>query len=386
MKIKQWSLALFATGTVVAWTAPLLLADGPAWRVLLIAFGSALAYLALAEVLFRILYWLRTGTQPERFIRIPFEHLHAEPHPYMPYAYKRNFTPGTDMRRDMTANYPLHKGRFSFCSPAFNNFRLQNGPERNHHVTVPKPEGLFRVLCLGGSTTGNYIEENGIPYSYPMELEKALRERHPDRDIEVVNGGMGGRTSADLLIHFLLSLVDTDPDAVVLYHGHNDLGPSLTPGFNADYSHARRNLGEAYNTYRVRAMFPDLPFALYNYLLNSLFPGNLTNSLLQNVTLSTPDLDGEFKGTGTYKRNLRHVIDVCKTRGIRVVCSTFCHHTYDEIRKCPRHNKFLEGLALENQAMRELAEESGALFIDAAGSMPDDDAYFVDSIHFTPGE
>ncbi len=375
--------ALFLCGALLALVLPAFLVQGAAAAVLW-GIACLAAYLVLAELLFRAAYWLRTGSRPERFPSVPFEQIHVEPHPYIPYVYKKDFTPESRRRKSAVADYPLHAGRFRFPEVHFNNFRLINGPGADRDVEMPKPEGRFRVLCLGASTTGNYIEEDGALYSYPNELEKELRSRRPDLDVEVVNGGVGGRTSAEILIHFLLDLVDIQPDAVVLYHAYNDLGPSMTPGFQPDYSHARKNLGETYHLYRARSRFPDIPSSLYHYFLNRLFPGTISNSLLNSVTLAPPDTDAPFQGLATYERNLRHLLDVCRARDITPVLATFCHYLHPGIADSPEHRKYGQGVREENRVMRGLADAFGARLADAAEGMPQEDEFFVDSIHFTP--
>jgi len=382
--LKKVFFILLVAGGGVAFMLPALLALDSPLLALAVGIVALAAYLVLAELVFRLAYRMRTGRAVDKSPKVPFSKMHIEPHPYMPYVYKRGFSPSADGSFNRESPYPLHKGRYEMLVPVFNNFRLINGPDGRRDVVVPKPDGRCRILCLGGSTTGNYIVEGGNIYSYPDQLERELRRRHPERDIEVVNGGMGGRTSAELLIHFLLSLVDTEPDAVVIYHAYNDLGPSLTSGFQADYSHARKNLGEAYNSLRIRSKLPYLPFALYHYILNTIFPGNLSNSILDVITVRQPDLEGEFQGTETYKRNLRHVIQICKARGIKVLCATYCQHLYPEIADSPVHRKYREGLALENKALEELAAEEEVDFIDSAAMMPPDVEYYVDSVHFSP--
>jgi hypothetical protein len=55
---------------------------------------------------------------------------------------------------------------------------------RTHEFAVPKPPGLLRVVCIGGSTTvaGRTNDE-----TYPAHLERMLRARHPGLTIEVLN-------------------------------------------------------------------------------------------------------------------------------------------------------------------------------------------------------
>jgi hypothetical protein len=118
---------------------------------------------------------------------------------------------------------------------------------RGAEVEVPKPAGTFRVLCLGGSTT--FAPQLADTEAWPSRLEQVLRERHPGRAIEVVNGGADAYTSAESLIDLELNGLDLEPDLVVVLHGINDLRASWFDGFRADYRHypklwARTLIGE----------------------------------------------------------------------------------------------------------------------------------------------
>ncbi len=94
------------------------------------------------------------------------------------------------------------------------------------------PEGVFRVVVLGGSSTA------GFPYQwyhgFPAALEKRLMATLPGRQIEVINLGMtavNSYTLWDLTRH----VVAMQPSAVVIYAGHNEyygaLGVGATPEF-----------------------------------------------------------------------------------------------------------------------------------------------------------
>ncbi|MHC1699515.1 MAG: SGNH/GDSL hydrolase family protein [Humidesulfovibrio sp.] len=265
-----------------------------------------------------------------------------------------------------------------------NSLRICDGPNGSRDITVPKPNGVLRILCLGASTTGNSIEENGQFHSYPIHLEGILAERFPDKVVEVVNGGVGGRTSAEILVDYALNLIDIQPDMVVIYHAYNDLGPSLTPNFVSDYSHARKNLGETYHLFRWGAKFPSLPSALYTHLVESLFAGNIRYNLISAISRAEPDLSTSFQGTATYRRNLEHIIAISQARGIKVVLSSFSHFFYPGIENSAVHKKYAEGLALKNAATRELADAYGLPYADAVLLIPQDMENYVDFVHFTP--
>ena len=86
------------------------------------------------------------------------------------------------------------------------------GPE----ITVAKPRGVRRVLCLGDSCTF------GGPLPYPQILQAILDERAANR-YQVVNGGVIGYTSLHGLEWLERDLLELEPDVGTLYFGWNDL-------------------------------------------------------------------------------------------------------------------------------------------------------------------
>ncbi len=98
-------------------------------------------------------------------------------------------------------------------------FHTNNFGWRGNEVIVPRPAGLFRILCVGGSTTEEGPSAAG---SYPGVLERRLREGLASEAIEVINGGIPGLNSTKehlrLPDYFLL-----EPGFAVYYNGINDI-------------------------------------------------------------------------------------------------------------------------------------------------------------------
>lgn len=129
------------------------------------------------------------------------------------------------------------KGRryFSFNTEiARRFFRVRQGgqvrPANTQVIPVQKPAGTKRILCLGESTTA------GFPYpahgAFPALLQIALQERDPSVRWEVVNLGVTAISSANVA-SMMREFLATDPDAVVVYLGHNEFygaGGVATPG------------------------------------------------------------------------------------------------------------------------------------------------------------
>lgn len=340
----------------------------------------AMALLLGAETFFRLGYRFYAGSPYQPFPRLSFERLYVEPHPYIPFVNKRHFT----TEKGGSATYPLHRGRFNFGQYTTNSLGFVNGVKGNRDIVIPKPEGLLRINCIGASTTGNYIEFNGQVFSYPMELENILKSSMA-LPIEVNNCGQGGYNSADIMVRFALQVVDTQPDVVVIYHAYNDIRAYLTPGFESDYSHARRNLGENYWKFALAAKIPYIPVKFLNFLVNQWLPGNIRNSLLDQVTKGSfnPDLDPS-SGLSAYQRNLQHIIDISRNNGIQVILSTYCHFLHEAIKDDPLHLLYRRIVNEENKIMRHLADKNELKLVDNAVLVPHDERYFVDSIHFTP--
>ena len=87
------------------------------------------------------------------------------------------------------------------------------------------------------------------------------------------------------MINFMLNLVRYKPDYIILYHGYNDLEAFLKEGFQADYSHSRKNLGEVLYKIRFAYMFPKIKFwHSYEFLKDKIFgTGNTRNDVLRLI-------------------------------------------------------------------------------------------------------
>jgi len=92
------------------------------------------------------------------------------------------------------------------------------------YFLVPKPRGMFRIFCLGGSTTV------GFPYWYNASFSSFLADRlhrtFPDRQIEVINLGMTA-TNSYTTLDMAREIMDYEPDLVIVYDGHNEFYGAL---------------------------------------------------------------------------------------------------------------------------------------------------------------
>lgn len=96
-----------------------------------------------------------------------------------------------------------------------NEFGLRGPP-----VPVPKRQGVYRILCLGGDLVfGTPLSENDV---LSTKLQQYL-ERYAGREIEVINGGCPGAGPLVNLLRYRAQLAVLQPDLVLLCLTPEDL-------------------------------------------------------------------------------------------------------------------------------------------------------------------
>ncbi len=120
---------------------------------------------------------------------------------------------------------------------------------RGEEIGEKKEEEIW-IACLGESTTYDSEIENWRK-SYPAQLEKYLSEK--GIKAKVINAGVDGWTSFEILIDFLLRVSRLPIDIVIYYGGLNDVGqtrflfPVKTNILERDISDARQGIAGALN-------------------------------------------------------------------------------------------------------------------------------------------
>ncbi len=333
-----------------------------------LAVASTALFLGLLEGGARVYDRFRNGAPLA--LPDPMETLYR-PHPYLPIALR----PSSDYRDGDTSGH-------------INALGLR-GSERS----ISKPVGVFRIVCVGGSTTfgaGILGDEN----TYPARLEALLSAARPDLAIEVLNAGVPGYTTAENIIYLSLRLLDLQPDLVVFYEGYNDFKPNRYPGFQSDYSH-----------WRDRSVAPartwlELHSRLYTKMRS------LGDRYVRDASagMRDPRTGGRMRrydtvadvGLATFRRNLKTMIAAARSAGSQAAVATYAHPCTDEnlrdhpdlLRYLPEYlpNLTFEGardaFGKYNEATREVARDERIPLIDAAVAIPPDPGLFVDHVHF----
>ena len=92
---------------------------------------------------------------------------------------------------------------------------------RGPYVEKEKPEKIYRIVTLGGSTTAGKYENEG---TYPRLLERMLNEQSDgEKYYQVLNFGVWGYNSCNLKAAYRKDVLEFDPDMILIMSGWNDI-------------------------------------------------------------------------------------------------------------------------------------------------------------------
>src|ERR1700676_3917327 len=94
-----------------------------------------------------------------------------------------------------------------------------------HLVQALKDQRKIKIVAIGSSSTAG--EGDVVPYPYRLEL--ALRNRFPDRMIDVLNRGIGGQEAPEELSRFESDLIGEAPSLVIWQVGTNAVFHDYNP-------------------------------------------------------------------------------------------------------------------------------------------------------------
>lgn len=333
------------------------------WMLLLVA--------AVAEVGLRIRWRLKSGTWDTKEY-IDWQYGTYARHPYLRFTLKP-------------------EGHFEAGG---HDFPINSQGYRGEEPAVPKPEGVYRILCLGGSTTFSVGVVGEYDKAWPPQLQAMLSERHPGKTFEVVNAGVPGWHSADSLLNFHLRLQQLQPDLVIVYHGINDIQAVATPNYQPDYSHQEKLAYADEKAEGVERLF--IRSLLYTKLKKK-FSGKKSgyNSQVATAVVDEPSAECAV----VLERNLRHLVALIRDVGAKPLLATFALSynlslPQDKIEEYAGNWAFYApglsraGLArtvdLVNQRVTALGVELGVPVSQNAAALPPGREAFTDLVHFTP--
>ena len=268
---------------------------------------------------------------------------------------------------------------------------------RGDLVAIPKPDGVFRIVALGGSTTFGHAL--AADETWPAQLQRLLREQNPQ--VEVVNLGAPGYYSLDSVVNLATHGLPHEPDMVIVYHGINDAIIRMfqdTECYSGDTPLYGFGMDRGIWQYEADALPPS---ALYRVLAVALGwmgdPANISGRM-RHTGLCPPEpqnispLDNLLQHPPTvFARNMRSIAGLAQAAGAEVVFSTFAwdvaaaENALAENPELYQTQAMLTGIVDQNAVLQNIADKQGALLVDLAAEMDADTGpYFQgDQVHQT---
>lgn len=237
----------------------------------------------------------------------------SEPHPYLGYALVPNYSSAPGAKQQVTHNSLGFRGK---------------------ETTWAKPAGTFRIVTTGGSSVYGQSESSDAAV-WSQQLEDMLQAARPGYTVEVVNLGVSGWSTHEMLINLELRGLDLAPDLVIVYEAINDMRCALyTPGGPVQHDNTQWR-----NPWPIDRPSAIEQFAAQSriYLLGRRWFTNYTTErvdlgfyAIKNYQVDFGELDPYLHapepvpqlGFANTRRNLRNIVAVCRAHGANVLFAT----------------------------------------------------------------
>ncbi len=367
-----WYLALIhaaqllaiATGIFLLLRQPSIRLPGKAELILL---GSS-ALLALVSLEIGARLWLIVLATPEQhdryvlFTSIDPKDFAWTPHPYLSYY--------------PTPNY--RKGQTFHNSLGY----------RNDEFPLAKPSRVYRIVALGGSSTYDIRIENNEE-TFTAQLEKLLKEEYGYQNVEVINAGVPGYNSWEILINLQFRVLDLDPDLVIICEGTNDVHARLVEpsAYRGDNSGRR----QSWQVPPVAVWERSTLLRILSRMANVTRQVSVDDFVSSPTYLSWPfesrlgeanDDPAEIlrKNPPTYfRRNLENMVAIAREHGVEVMFATWAYSPY--LNDYASKEYYQQGFQENNDVVREVATSHGVSLFEFAEAMPQDARYWADGRH-----
>jgi tetratricopeptide (TPR) repeat protein len=201
-------------------------------------------------------------------------------------------------------------------------------PEGAPEVSFPpfrkeKNEHTLRIVVQGASTA------LGIPYmhggSFPAMLEQRLRASCPDREVEVINTAITAVNSYTLL-DLGDEITDIQPDAVLIYAGHNEYYGALGVASTQMLSRAAgiKYLYMVLDDFRLFQVVRNIQKKAARKRSGDILLSPDKTLMERMVSKQSIPLGSElyYAGIRQFDRNLKRLISIYQKKGIPVLIGT----------------------------------------------------------------
>lgn len=254
----------------------------------------------------------------------------------------------------------------------------------------PKRSTEFRIIALGGSTTEDLWNDEGI--HWPLVLECRLHQRGRT-DVRVLNGAMSAYSSAHTLVRLAFDVVEYAPDMIIVTHNIND----LTVNYTAAAAHRIVD-----PNYLVKYGQPEYTGSITESDVVVSRVWNAFRARLRDLTSPAAAEWGPYDldvGRSLFERNLTEIAVLGRARGIRVVLATMPVADSDslfaytqggfqagkaQVGPLPAsRERFLADFGVYNATIERVARETGSILVPMHRLMGSDARQFIDLVHYS---
>lgn len=282
--------------------------------------------------------------------------------------------------------------------------RINSRGFRGEEVLLPKPEGEFRIACLGGSTTLDEEVLNEME-TYPASLQEELRRL--GYKVSVINAGCSNYASDQTLINYAVRVSHCDPDLVVLNEGINDwlrrfqwppemhradasgadgvrglIAHELTPveilGSSVFLRMLLTNCGLPFPDYGIHPIYVSIPktyvWEYWEQIVMGTYPDGFFKEVDAGTILAT-------NRPVNFEHNVKNIIDLVRGNGVGIMMSTVTGSPEWSLAKKPQAEWWVKGLEEMNEVTKRIGAEKNVPVFDFATAMPKDETAWSDPMH-----
>jgi lysophospholipase L1-like esterase len=253
-----------------------------------------------------------------------------------------------------------------------------------------KATGEYRIIALGGSTTEDIWNSEGIHWPLIAECHLRRKGRH---DVRVLNAGMSGYSTAHLLVRLGFDLVQYRPDMILVMENINDLTVNYTASLRGKPLDANYLVKYGEKAYTGARSEEDVVISRLLRAVRARMPGVRDDSA---ATWASQDVG---TGRALFQRNLRSIAAVARAHGITPVLVTQPAAASDSLYTFteqgfrrglpqvgplpPDRMAFMRDFDSYNEAAISVAAESSIPVVPMHRLMRSEDEYFVDVVHYS---
>lgn len=248
--------------------------------------------------------------------------------------------------------------------------------EKNRTYTADS--NSVNIVSLGGSST--YGTRVYLHDSYPYILEEILRKSATtDKTINVINAGLGGYSTPNIISLLSGKIIHLKPDAVIFYVGFNDAWTRLMfSGFKTDYSHAQKSWVDLDFPFWRQSRFLDIIADKLGYPADKPH----IHSVAWKKMSGNPKDNFRHSSSDAFKSNLMSLISIARTHGAVPILVT--QATDFKNHPLPENNKiWMQAMEENTNIIKQVAEKMSVGLIDIRKLMTDRSEYFLDVLHMS---